>query len=115
MGDTVGGATLSTALAQTKYHGSVACVGVAGGGVLDGTVYPFILRGIRLLGVDSTMPWNVEGFETDRASWEAYRRQRMLIWERLEADLTIEALKMMHSETTTLDGIPDSSERLLRG
>merc|ERR1712129_488904 len=57
--DTVGGSTLSAALAQTKFQGSVACVGVAAGGALDTSVYPFVLRGIRLLGVDSTLPWNV--------------------------------------------------------
>ena len=47
--DTVGGATLSAALAQTKYRGALACPGVASGGELNATVYPLILRGVRLM------------------------------------------------------------------
>ena len=52
----VGGATLSAVLAQTKYRCAVASTGVAGGSAVATSVYPFILRGVRLLGVDSTMP-----------------------------------------------------------
>ena len=51
------------AIAETKYRGAVASTGVAGGGGLPTTVYPFILRGVRVLGVDSTLPWNVAGYE----------------------------------------------------
>ena len=59
--DTVGGDALAAALAQTSYGGAVASTGVAGGGALATTVYPLILRGIRVLGVDSTLPWDLEG------------------------------------------------------
>ncbi len=51
--DTVGSSTLVSVLAQTRYRGSVAACGLAGGSDLPGTVLPFILRGVSLLGVDS--------------------------------------------------------------
>lgn len=113
--DTVGGATLSTALAQTKFEGSVAAVGVAGGGELDTTVYPFVLRGVRLLGVDSTLPWDVEGYDADPATWQRHRRERLAIWSRLERDLPPEALRLMHSGTVPLADVPEHAERLLAG
>ncbi|MFZ0389792.1 MAG: YhdH/YhfP family quinone oxidoreductase [Calditrichia bacterium] len=51
--DTVGGELLSRILASTDYFGCVACCGNAGSYELNTTVYPFILRGIRLIGIDS--------------------------------------------------------------
>ncbi len=53
--DTVGSQTLATVLSQTRYGGAVAACGLAGGSDLPTTVLPFILRGVRLLGVDSVM------------------------------------------------------------
>ena len=43
-----------------SYRCGVASTGVAAGGELHATVYPLILRGVRLLGVDSTLPWCVD-------------------------------------------------------
>jgi putative YhdH/YhfP family quinone oxidoreductase len=51
--DTVGGETLASLLRSIKNEGCVACCGMAGGAELAMTVYPFILRGITLAGVDS--------------------------------------------------------------
>ncbi|EMI5490803.1 oxidoreductase [Providencia stuartii] len=51
--DTVGGEVLANILAQTQYNGAVAACGLAGGFSLPTTVMPFILRNIRLQGVDS--------------------------------------------------------------
>jgi putative YhdH/YhfP family quinone oxidoreductase len=51
--DTVGGATLATLLRATKGYGCVAACGVVGGATLALTVYPFILRGVTLAGIDS--------------------------------------------------------------
>jgi putative YhdH/YhfP family quinone oxidoreductase len=51
--DTVGSTTLASVLRQTRYRGSVACCGLAGGNDLPTTVLPFILRGVALLGIDS--------------------------------------------------------------
>ncbi|HEX7056123.1 MAG TPA: oxidoreductase [Bacilli bacterium] len=51
--DSVGGRTLAAALSGTKYGGAVAACGLAGGFAFPATVYPFILRGVSLLGIDS--------------------------------------------------------------
>lgn len=113
--DTVGGATLSAALAQLKHKGSVAAVGVAAGGALDTTVYPFVLRGVRLLGVDSTLPWNVEGFDTREAEWQRNRAERLAIWERLTRDLPAEKLRAIRCATVALEEVPAWGEKLLAG
>jgi len=74
--DSVGGATLAAAAAQTMYGGAIASTGVAGGGQLETTVYPFILRGVRLLGVDSTLPWRLDGYPQDEERWLEWRKVR---------------------------------------
>lgn len=51
--DTVGGATLANLLKSTAYRGAVAACGLAGGPDLAATVFPFILRGVRLIGIES--------------------------------------------------------------
>jgi len=51
--DSVGSTTLANVLAQTSYGGAAAACGLAGGMDLPSSVAPFILRGIKLLGVDS--------------------------------------------------------------
>jgi len=51
--DTVGGEVLVNALRSTRYRGAVACCGLVAGSELSLTVFPFILRGISLLGIDS--------------------------------------------------------------
>jgi len=53
--DTVGGQTLVTLCSQTTYRGAVAACGLAGGSDFPGTVFPFILRNVALLGCDSDM------------------------------------------------------------
>lgn len=66
--DTVGNNVLAKVLAQTQYRGCVAACGLAGGFELPTTVMPFILRNVRLQGVDSVM------VPTD---------ERGAVWERL--------------------------------
>jgi acrylyl-CoA reductase (NADPH) len=51
--DTVGGGILSTAIRSTAYGGAVAACGNAASPDLSLTVFPFILRGVRLLGIES--------------------------------------------------------------
>jgi len=53
--DTVGGQTLVTLVSQVAYRGAVAACGLAGGSDFPGTVFPFILRNVALLGCDSDM------------------------------------------------------------
>lgn len=70
--DSVGSHTLANVCAQLKYGGAVAACGLAQGADFKATVMPFILRGIRLLGVDSVM---------------APKPARLAAWERLARDL----------------------------
>lgn len=63
--DTVGGQILATAIRATRYDGAVAACGNVASPALELTVYPFILRGVKLLGIDSV---NVP-IATRRALW----------------------------------------------
>jgi putative YhdH/YhfP family quinone oxidoreductase len=51
--DCVGGNALSEALRTVRYGGAVAASGLTGGNELETTVYPFIVRGVALLGIDT--------------------------------------------------------------
>lgn len=64
--DAVGGATLAALLSQLGRHASVASCGLAASHRLETTVFPFILRGVNLLGIDSNTAEN----EVRRAAWE---------------------------------------------
>lgn len=80
--DTVGGATLVGLLRSMQYHGAVAACGLAGGAAFEGTVFPFILRGVRLIGVDS-----VYYPAADRPA----------VWARLARDLDLALLARMET------------------
>jgi putative YhdH/YhfP family quinone oxidoreductase len=54
--DAVGGTTLASVIASTAAYGSVAACGLAGGAELSMTVFPFILRNVALLGINSVDP-----------------------------------------------------------
>jgi acrylyl-CoA reductase (NADPH) len=54
--DTVGGQTLASVIASTAAYGAVAACGLAGGAELSTTVFPFILRNVALLGINSVNP-----------------------------------------------------------
>ena len=111
----MGGETLASAMASTCYGGAIASTGVAGGGDLHATVYPLILRGVRLLGVDSTLPWNVDGYPAERERWEAYRAERLQLWERCGEVLGSDALRSIHSGDIGLDGVVEASHDILEG
>jgi len=97
--DAVGSHTLVNALAQTRYGGAVAACGLAQGSDLPGTVLPFILRGVSLLGVDSVM---------------APLARRQEAWARLAADLDPARLEAMTTEVG-LAGAPAQAVALLAG
>ncbi len=63
--DAVGGAMLSRVTKQLKYHCAVAAVGNAGGIDVPLSVIPFLLRGVRLLGIDSVL----QPYETRVKAW----------------------------------------------
>jgi alcohol dehydrogenase len=67
--DTVGGDILVNVLKSLRYGGSAACCGLTAGVALNGSVLPFILRGVNLLGVDSVeLPLVVKASMWDRLS-----------------------------------------------
>lgn len=78
--DSVGSHTLANVLAQTRYGGAVAACGLAQGMDLPGSVAPFILRGISLLGIDSVM---------------CPKPRRLVAWQRLAHDLDAAVLDAM--------------------
>ncbi len=97
--DAVGGAVLGSVLRQTAYCGAVAACGLAGGTDLPVTVLPFILRGVKLLGVDSVM---------------APRERRERAWSRIARDLPADQLDELTTEIPLAD-VPAWSERILAG
>eukprot|EP00873_Tetraselmis_striata_P031124 jgi/Tetstr1/451388/TSEL_038424.t1 len=64
--DSVGGAPLGEMLKQIHTGGCIAAVGLAAGDAWDGSVIPFILRGVTLAGIDSVM----QRFEARMAAWD---------------------------------------------
>ena len=92
--DNVGSHTLANALAQTRYGGAVAACGLAGGMDLPGTVAPFILRAVALIGVDSVqcpMPTRLEAWR--RIASELDRRKLAEITQTIPFDQVFEAGK----------------------
>ncbi len=97
--DTVGGNTLATLLKRCERNGNVAACGLVASSELHTTVFPFILNGVNLLGVDSA--------ETPRAI-------RLDLWRRLANDLKPKNLSDM-GQVVPLEKIPVCMEDMLEG
>ena len=97
--DTVGGRVLARVLAEMDYGGSVAACGLAGGVELSTTVMPFILRGVKLLGVDSVM---------------CPLPRRRQAWGRLVEDLPARALEDI-AHVVALERVPQWAEDIVAG
>lgn len=97
--DNVGGPMLARVLSQMKYGASVAAVGLAGGANLPTTVIPFLLRGVNLLGIDSVM--------------KPYR-ERLVAWQRIAQDLSMDKLEAMIVPATLAD-LPELGKAILAG
>jgi acrylyl-CoA reductase (NADPH) len=95
--DSVGSQTLASACATTRYGGTVAACGLAGGMDFPASVAPFILRGVTLAGVDSVM------------APMALRREA---WQRLARDLDPARLSAMTREIGLADAIPAAADLL---
>ncbi len=98
--DTVGGSTLATLIASMRRHASIAACGLAASPELSTTVFPFILRGVNLLGIDSNY-------------CPAPRRQAA--WQRLARDLDVDILETLTHATIPLSEVPDMSQTILAG
>lgn len=96
--DSVGGDQLAAMVSSMQPHGSIASFGNAGGIELHTTVLPFILRGVRLIGIDSAA--------TPMAL-------RQTVWSRLAGDLKPPDLKAI-ATTITLDDLPVTFEKMLK-
>ncbi len=97
--DTVGGSTLATIIRETKPYGVVAACGLVGGTDLPLTVHPFILRGVTLAGIGSSL------LPHDR---------RLEIWRKLSHEWRLDSL----DELTTTLGLADlepNIQRILKG
>ncbi|WML49113.1 acryloyl-CoA reductase [Neobacillus sp. PS3-34] len=98
--DPVGGETLASILSKIQYNGSVAVSGLTGGGSVPTTVFPFILRGINLLGIDSVYcPMHV----------------RQDLWNRMATDLKPSTLSEIIQKEITLEELPENLPTILKG
>lgn len=97
--DNVGGQVLSWLIATMQRGGTVASIGNAGSFKLDSTVFPFILRGVSLLGVDS----GFIGYPT-----------RKRVWDRLGGDLKPRHL-MDVMRVIDLESLPSCFEDFVAG
>lgn len=97
--DSVGGSTLANIIAHTMRHGCVAACGLAGGHKLDTTVFPFILRGVMLYGIDSNT---------------ADPPKRELAWARIAEAVRDGAFSGVE-EIISLDQVIEYSDKIVRG
>jgi putative YhdH/YhfP family quinone oxidoreductase len=98
--DPVGGRQLAYVLSAVVYGGSVAVSGLTGGGDVPTSVYPFILRGVNLLGIDSVY---------------CPAETRSALWARMANELKPKQLSESISREVTLDELPQAASRLLQG
>ncbi|MBI3797695.1 MAG: oxidoreductase [Deltaproteobacteria bacterium] len=97
--DTVGGEVLASVLRGIRYGGAVAACGLAGGANLPTSVYPFILRGVSLIGIDSVM---------------CPKPARLEAWQRLARDLPLAKLEAM-TVVEPLSQVPQLAEDIIKG
>lgn len=91
--DVVGGTTLAALLKSTRYGGVVTCCGLVSSSELPVNVFPFILRGVSLLGIDSV---------------QCPMETRLSVWDRLAGDWKLDNLAGMAAEC----GLEDLEERI---
>ena len=97
--DTVGGDILAKILSQTAQKGSVACCGNVAGASFQSSVFPFILRGISLLGIDSAE----SSIELKKYLWEMLAGEWKL--DLSEQTKTIQLNELDSEIDTILDGL----------
>ena len=97
--DSVGSHTLANICASLKYGGVVTACGLAQGMDLPGSVAPFILRGISLMGIDSVMRPKADRIEA---------------WDRLAKLVSADYLDKISTEIS-LEHVIDNAERLIEG
>ena len=97
--DTVGGNMLTTSLKTTQYGGAVTCCGLVASPELQTTVFPFILRGIKLIGIDSVLcPMNI----------------RQQIWTKIATTWKLSTLQEIIVDCS-LQKLDEPIDRILKG
>jgi putative YhdH/YhfP family quinone oxidoreductase len=97
--DCVGGEMLAAAVKSTKPRGVVTCCGLVGSSDLVLNVFPFILRGVRLIGVDSA---------------ECPMLHRTEVWHKLATKWKLNALEAMVEEVS-LEELEEKIQSILKG
>lgn len=97
--ETVGGEMLDAVIRQTNHDGAVACCGNILGHELNTNIYPFILRGVSLLGIDSAI---------------CKMPMRLKIWDSI-SKIDVSKLPNRFITTVHLEGLKDEVERILKG
>ncbi|WP_418965920.1 YhdH/YhfP family quinone oxidoreductase [Cetobacterium sp.] len=97
--DTVGGNVLSTAIKSLKYNGVVTTCGNVAGASFESSVYPFIIRGVTLYGVDSV---------------QISSSEREILWNKLAEEWKLHDLDKLCTEIT-LEELNDRIELILKG
>ncbi|MBM2813330.1 MAG: quinone oxidoreductase [Ignavibacteria bacterium] len=97
--DNVGGDTLSTIVKSLAPWGAVCSIGLVGSDKLETTVYPFILRGVSIIGVDSA---------------ERKMSERLMIWKRISNEWLLDDIEFIVKEVS-LDAISDEIDIILLG
>ena len=97
--DTVGGVILSNAISQTKPNGIVAACGNAANIKLNTTVMPFIIRGVKLWGIDSVM---------------ISKKRREFVWSQV-ADLIDFKFLEKHTKIVNLEELLNIFPNILKG
>ena len=98
--DTVGGSILATILRSTRYRGCVTACGLTAGSDLPLTVYPFILRGVTLAGIDSA---------------KCPSERRLELWQRLAGDWNVDDRLADLVHRIPLAEVPDVVQAMLAG
>lgn len=98
--DTLGGEPLASVVKSIRYGGAVACCGLAASADLPLSVLPFILRNVRLLGVDSV---------------EQPLAAKAAIWERLASDWRVPVLEHLCAAEVELEALPPWFSTILAG
>ncbi len=97
--DCVGGDMLAAAIKSAQYDGVVTCCGLVASIDIPINVFPFILRGVRLIGIDSA---------------ECPMERRTLVWEKMATEWKLDNLADMVDEIT-LEGLEEKIGSMLKG
>src|SRR6266480_3951497 len=98
--DTLGGEVLAWLTRSVDFWGNIASIGMAGSAELKTTVMPFILRGVNLLGINSS---------ATRREW------RLAVWKRIATDLRPRHLERIVTRTIAFDELPRAFAAYLEG